>query len=73
MLKRLIQLKNSRMRFAVGLEQNTRMPILYGLAFLCVLCLSACHESQHLRLLGEAQGTTWQVDITQANQALDKQ
>ena len=73
MLKRLIQLKNSRMKFAVGLEQNTRMPILYGLAFLCVLCLSACHESQHLRLQGEAQGTTWQVDITQANQALDKQ
>ena len=47
------------------------MPIIYGLAFLFVLSISACNSSPSLRLQGEAQGTTWQVDIAQSNSAIN--
>ncbi len=51
------------------------MPILWGLALLggLTLSLSACQSKQSLRLQGQAQGTTWQVDIVDADQALQPQ
>ena len=68
-----LPLKSSGMQFDLRLKANAIMPVLYGLAFLCVTFLSACDSSQNLRLQGEAQGTTWQVDIAQVDKRIDKQ
>jgi thiamine biosynthesis lipoprotein len=58
------------MRFYPRFKPNPAMPILYGLAFLCLLALNACDTSHHLRLQGEAQGTTWQIDIADADKSV---
>ena len=68
-----LHLKNSGMQFGLTLKTNAIMPILYGLACLCVIFLSACDRTHNLRLQGEAQGTTWQVDIAQAGSTLNAQ
>ena len=68
-----LHLKNSGMQFGLTLKTNAIMPILYGLACLCVIFLSACDRAHSLRLQGEAQGTTWQVDIAQAGSTLNAQ